>query len=135
MNYYRTPEGIIFNENNIIIEPDDNNPLWVEYVSFLTNGGTIIDVDYEITQQQPEVPNEVALWKLRFILSQMSLEQSVTDAINQLPEPQKTAATYIWNYGNAIDRYSSTVMFIQSHLQMSNSEVDSIFIQASEIVI
>jgi hypothetical protein len=82
-----------------------------------------------------EVPIEVALWKIRFVLKQMGLEDIVTTAMSQLPEPQKTAADYIWNYGNAIDRHSNTVLFIQSALQMTDIEVDNIFISANGIVL
>jgi hypothetical protein len=135
MVYFKTPEGVIFNEDNIIIEPNDNNPLWIEYVEYLTNDGIVTQVDYEITQPVPEIPSEVALWKLRFILSQMNLEESVVSALSLLPEPQKTAANYIWNYGNAIDRYSSTIMFLQQQLELTDAQVDQIFIQANSITL
>jgi hypothetical protein len=79
------------------------------------------------------VPSEVALWKLRFILNQMGLEQSVTDAINLLEEPQRKAATYIWNFGTAVDRDSNTVIFIKTALGFTEQEVDDIFIQANSI--
>ncbi len=133
--YYITPEGIIFDENQIIVVPDDNNPLWIEYVEYLTNDGIVTQVDYEITQPVPEIPSEVALWKLRFILSQMNLEESVASALLLLPEPQKTAANYIWNYGSAIDRYSSTIMFLQQQLELTDAQVDQIFIQANSITL
>jgi hypothetical protein len=84
------------------------------------------------TQKEP-VPTEVALWKLRFVLSQMQLELSVTDAINLLEEPQRTAATYIWNFGTAVDRDSNTVIFIKTALGFTEQEVDDIFIQANSI--
>jgi hypothetical protein len=88
----------------------------------------------EIAEAQKEsVPNEVALWKLRFVLSQMQLEQSVTDAINLLEEPKRTAATYIWNFGTAVDRNSNTVIFIKTALGFTEQEVDDIFNQANSI--
>lgn len=93
--------------------------------------------NYEVVVEEivepKDVPLEVALWKLRFILSQMQLEQSVTDAIVELPEPQKTAANYIWNFGNSVDRYSPTVLFIQSQLALTDLQVDGIFIEANKI--
>lgn len=134
MNYFKTPQGIIFNEDNVVIHPDDNNPLWLDYVSFLTNDGVVTKVDYEVTDVYTG-PDSVALWKLRFVLSQMGLEQSITDAMNGLPEPQRTAATYIWNYGNDIDRFSSTVQFIQNALELSESQVNEIYYQANLITL
>ncbi len=85
--------------------------------------------------QKESVPNEVALWKIRFVLSQMQLEQSVTEAINLLEEPQRTAATYIWNFGTAVDRYSNTVIFIKTALGLTEQEVDDIFINADKITL
>lgn len=82
-----------------------------------------------------QVPNEVALWKLRFILAQIGLENLVVDAMDKLPEPQKTAATYIWNYGNTIDRYSSTILFIQSVLQLTDEQVNNIYIQSNSLTL
>lgn len=134
MNYYITPQGIIFNKDNVVIEPNDNNPLWLDYVSFLTNDGVVTEVDYEVTNVYTG-PDSVALWKLRFVLSQMSLEDSITDAINTLEEPQRTAASYIWNYGNDIDRHSSTVQFIQTALGLTEAQVNQIFIQANSITL
>ena len=134
MNYFKTPQGIIFNEDNVVIEPNDNNPLWLDYVSFLTNDGVVTEVDYEITDVYIG-PDSVALWKLRFVLSQMSLEDSITTAIDSLPEPQRTAATYIWNYGNDIDRFSSTVQFIQTALGLTEAQVNNIYTQANALTL
>lgn len=114
-----------------------------EAVTFMTTAVVPMVVGGKLTEtatieqiaeaQKESVPNEVALWKLRFVLSQMQLEQSVTESINLLEEPQRTAATYIWNFGTAVDRYSNTVMFIKIALGLTEQEVDDIFIQANSI--
>lgn len=134
MQYFKTPEGVIFNQNNVVIVPDDNNPPWIEYVEFLINEGTVTEVNYEITDIYTG-PEAVALWKLRFVLAQMNLEESITTAIDSLSEPQRTAATYIWNYGNDIDRHSSTVSFIQNALALTDSQVNAIYTQANSITL
>jgi hypothetical protein len=90
----------------------------------------------EILQiQRGVVPDEVALWKIRAIVSLMGLEQSVTDALNLLPEPNRTAAIFIWDKGNAVDRVSLTVNYLQQALELTDSEVDNIFIEANKIVL
>ena len=114
-----------------------------ETVEFMTTAVVPMVVGGKLTEtatpeqiadaQKGLVPTEVALWKLRFVLSQMQLEQSVTDAINLLEEPQRTAATYIWNFGTAVDRDSNTVIFIKTALGLTEQEVDDIFIQANSI--
>ena len=65
----------------------------------------------------------------------MSLEDSIINAMNQLSEPQRTAANYIWNYGNSIDRHSSTVQFIQNTLGLTDTQVNNIYIQANALTL
>lgn len=82
-----------------------------------------------------EVPNEVALWKIRTVLKLMQLEEPVVNALNTLSEPTRTAALYIFEHGNTIERYSQTVLFIQSVLELTDEQVDEIFLQANAIVL
>lgn len=82
-----------------------------------------------------KTPAEVQLWRLRTILNLMNLIVTIENALDQLPEPNKTAAKNVWNYGTTVERYSQTVLFIQSVTQMTNDQVDEIFQQAEAIVI
>jgi len=138
MQYKTSKYGNIIkcdNDTITLIPMDEGSSLYQEYVQFLTAGGTVEPSNLFTEEEELEfnTPSEVALWKLRFVLSQMGLEESIIQAINQLPEPQKTASTYIWNYGNDIDRYSETIVFIQSILQLTTEQVNSIFIEASSL--
>jgi hypothetical protein len=134
MNYYITPEGTIFKEGNVIIEQNENNPLYLEYVDYLINNGTVQSVNYEILPQQ-EVPLEVPLWRVRVVLKLIGKEEIIEQALNQLEEPTRTAAMYIWQHGNVVERNSNTVLFLQSVIEMTNEEVDNIFIQANLITL
>lgn len=102
-----------------------NNNLPIE--SNLTN---ITDEDIAI-----QTPKDVALWKLRAVLNAMGLEQNVADEIEKLPNPPRVGATYIWNYGNSIDRNSNTISFIQNALSLTDTQVNQIFITANEITL
>ena len=82
-----------------------------------------------------KTPAEVQLWRLRTILNLMNLIATIENALDQLPEPNKTAAKSVWNYGTTVERYSQTVLFIQSVTQMTDDQVDEIFQQAEAIVI
>jgi hypothetical protein len=82
-----------------------------------------------------KTPAEVQLWRLRTILNLMNLIATIESALNQLPEPNKTAAKNVWNYGTTVERYSQTVLFIQSVTQMTDDQVDEIFQQAEAIQI
>ena len=55
--------------------------------------------------------------------------------LETLPEPSKTAANYIWNYGTTVERTSQTVLLLQSALQITNEQVDDLFIQAEAILL
>ena len=78
---------------------------------------------------------EVQLWRLRTILKLMNLETTIESALDELDEPNKTAAKNVWNYGTTVDRYSQTVLFIQSVLGLTDKQTNEIFIQAEAIVI
>jgi len=80
-------------------------------------------------------PSEVQLWRVRTILKLMNLETTIESALDQLEEPTQTAAKNVWNYGTTVERYSQTVLFIQSVTQMTDDQVDEIFQQAENIVI
>jgi len=82
-----------------------------------------------------KTPAETQLWRLRTILNLMNLISTIESALDQLPEPNKTAAKNVWNYGTTVERYSQTVLFIQSVTQMTDDQVDEIFQQAEAIVI
>jgi hypothetical protein len=131
-NIIKVDLGIIY-----LVPMNESFVEYQQYVKFLQSGGTVDSSDLYIEEEviQANTPAEVALWKLRFVLSQMNLEQSVSEALNTLPEPQKTAANYIWNYGNSIDRHSSTIAFLQQSLGLSNIQVNQMFIQANSITL
>lgn len=117
-NYFSNEKTL---ENSTEIIPVSEICIW--------NGTEWIDV----TNENVECPVEVALWKIRVILKVMQLEDLVANALENLEEPTKTAALYIWSYGTAIDRDSQTIAFLQAMLQLTNEQVDQIFIQANAL--
>jgi hypothetical protein len=82
-----------------------------------------------------KTPAEVQLWRLRTILKLMNLILTIESALDQLDEPNQTAAKNVWNYGTTVERYSQTVLFIQGVTQMTDDQVDEIFQQAESIEI
>ncbi len=64
-----------------------------------------------------------------------NLEQSVTDALDQLTDPQKTIAKRAWDFGSKTERSSPTVDFIKGVLNLTDAQVDDIFVQAEAIQI
>lgn len=81
------------------------------------------------------VPMSVLTWRIRAILAIRGLEQAVNNALDQLPEPNRTIAKRAWDYGSNTERTSQTVVFIQGVLNLTDEEVDEIFIEADKIEI
>ena len=98
---------------------EDELPGYIQYVMY----------------SKPTVPFEVQLWRIRTVLKLMELETNIESAIEAMPEPSKTAATYIWKFGTTVERASQTVMLLQSALQLTDEQVDDLFIQADAILL
>jgi len=94
-----------------------------------------VEYQEEIIPEPAIVPFEVPTWRLRAILALDNLEQSVTDALDQLTEPQKTIAKRAWDFGSKTERSSPTVDFIKGVLSLTDAQVDDIFVQAEAIQI
>jgi hypothetical protein len=119
-----TIEFLTLNDaNNFIIA----NPEWA--------GVAVIEYEEEILPTPVPVPFDVPTWRLRAILAINNLEQSVTDALDQLTDPQKTIAKKAWDYGRKTERSSPTVDFIKGVLNLTDAQVDDIFVQAEAIQI
>lgn len=89
-------------------------------------------INQELVYEDPNI-KEVALWKVRAILSVQGLLTKVDEEINKLPEPNKTLALMSWEYGTVISSDSPTVKFIQSVLGLTDEQVSSIFDSAESL--
>ena len=123
-------------DTEILIDELLQVPMITPYFDFDTGefceGATQGEID---EANKSDVPYEVQLWRIRTILKLSNLEQTVEIALNNLPDPQKTGALYIWNYGTTVERNSQTVLLLQSVLGLTDSQTDDIFIQAQNISI
>jgi hypothetical protein len=101
------------------------NPEWA--------GTPIIEYEEDILPTPVPVPFDVPTWRLRAILAINNKEQDVENAINQLPEPNKTIAKRAWDFGSNTERSSQTVVFIKGTLGLTDEEVDNYFIDAQNL--
>lgn len=76
---------------------------------------------------------EVPSWKLKLILDQIGLLSSIEPAINNLEEPNKSAALFAWNNSPSININSTTTNFVKQTLNLTNDEVASIFEQSNNL--
>lgn len=107
------------------------NPVFNQY----PNPTSLIEGD--IKTNILEVPFEVYFWRVRMVLKFMDLEEPIANAIPDLEEPIKTMVNYIWqnNINILVERHSQTLLFLQSVLQLTDQQVDEIFIEANGIQI
>jgi len=133
---YCVTEITTLQDNEIAVDELPTENFISAYYNFDTKTFYEGATEEEIAEyQQSLVPQEVQLWKIRTVISLMGLKETIENVMNNLEEPTKSAALNIWNYGTAIDRNSQTVLMIQSILQMTEVEVDNIFIQANNIIL
>ncbi len=123
-------------DTEILIDELLTDNLVKPYFNFDTRtfyeGATQEEIDQAF---RDKTPAESQLWRVRTILNLMNLVATIESALDQLEEPTKTAAKNVWNYGTTVERYSQTVLFIQSVTQMTDDQVDEIFQQAEAIQI
>ena len=135
INSVGTNSYTIVNLDNYVGELE-NHPILVEYSDLfeISEDELPAYIQY-VNTPALTVPDEVQLWRIRTILKLMQLETSIEQTLETLPEPSKTAANYIWNYGTTVERTSQTVLLLQSALQITNEQVDDLFIQAEAILL
>jgi hypothetical protein len=123
-------------ETEVLIDELLQVPMVKPYFNFETrefyDGATQEEIDQAF---KDKTPAESQLWRVRTILKLMNLIPTIESALDQLEEPNQTAAKNVWNYGTTIERYSQTVLFIQSVTQITDDQVDEIFQQAEAIQI
>ena len=114
----------------------ENHPILAQFPnSFEVSEDELPGYIQYVMYSEPTVPYEVQLWRIRTVLKLMQLETQIESAIDAMPEPSKTAATYIWKFGTTVERASQTVLLLQSVLQLTDEQVDDLFIQANTILL
>ncbi len=101
------------------------NPEW--------QGIPIIEYEEDILPPSVYVPDQVPTWRLRAVLALDGKEADVQNAINTLPDPNKTIAQRAWDFGSNTERTSQTVAFIKNVLSLTDAEVDQYFIDAENL--
>ena len=135
INSVGTNSYTIVNLDNYVEELEDH-PILVKYSDLFEISEDELPVYIQYVDMPVlTVPEEVQLWRIRTVLKLMQLETSIEQTLETLPEPSKTAANYIWNYGTTVERTSQTVLLLQSALQMTSEQVDDLFIQAEAILL
>ncbi|EJO91368.1 hypothetical protein A471_23078 [Ectopseudomonas mendocina DLHK] len=80
-----------------------------------------------------QVPEVVTMRQARLALHAAGLLDQVDPAIDQLPEPARTAARIEWEYSQVVRRDKPFVMAIGGALGLGAAQIDDLFITAAGI--
>ena len=73
------------------------------------------------------VPQSVTMRQARLALLDLDLLSSIDEAINAMPEPDKTKAKIEWEYAAVVERNSDWVSDLGQQLGLSDVQVDDLF--------
>ena len=138
INYDKVEKEIWYNDGfREVIQPEFDKETQQRTNQLLLVKGEFDYYTYLVEDKEiiKYIPVELPLWKLRVTLKMMDLISTIENIFNELPEPNKTAALAIWEYGNSVDRYSETVLFLQGQLNLTDEQVDEIFINSEKIIL
>ena len=82
------------------------------------------DVQYVHTSHTPDV---VTMRQARLALLDLDLLSSIDEAINAMPEPDKTKAKIEWEYAAMVERNSDWVSDLGQQLGLSDVQIDDLF--------
>lgn len=88
----------------------------------------------EMEAFQNQVPEKISKLQLKVQLVMMGYDlQLIEDAIKQLTEPHRTIAMLAWTDATNIHRDNSFITMVAQILQLTEKQVDQIFIEGEKI--
>lgn len=133
-----------FNNNGILQDVIETNPSiifpefyaaqFVEVPDDAQNGDLW---DGETLTRPPVKPPEqpkvtvVTMRQARLALLDVGRLADVDEAINGLPEPERTKAKIEWEYASKVDRNSEWVLNVSKQLGMDETQLDDLFVLAA----
>lgn len=79
------------------------------------------------------VPQQVAMWALREAVMTAGQMTAIANALNSLPEPQKSIGWNRWEYKETIVRDSPIIAMLQHELGWTDGFVDDLYKSAASI--
>lgn len=121
--------------------PEDSVEITDEYHTALLAGqsaGKVIAPDskgYPVLKSAPkavaQAPAIVTMRQARLALHAGGILQSVEDAVNAMPEPDRTAARIEWDYASRVERSSQFVVMLGAAIGLDDAQMDELFMAAS----
>lgn len=89
--------------------------------------------DYPPEDLPVEVPKRVSMRQARHALNAAGLLSQVETFLNMLPEAEQTAAKIEWEYSTTLDRDNPVVLQLIPLLELTEQQVDQLFINAASL--
>jgi len=104
----------------------------------ITEAATEINVGeidlYEYTEVPPVVPEEVKVWRIKVVAELQGILDDIQAALDSMPDGQeKIVANRCWNEGDVLRRHSQLFVSLASVLNLSDQQLDEMFIAAANL--
>jgi hypothetical protein len=125
-------------QNNMVVQVSANNKIFqvAEPLHWVTCTSSIKAYEFQYINDafvpyvpQPLIPSTVSMRQARIALLQSNLLDTVNAAINQGGEADKIK----WEYATEVNRSDSLVQNMAIALQLSESDLDNLFILAATL--
>lgn len=139
MGYYLTKRGNIIDDKRTLIPMVEGNPLYIGYVNFLRNNGTIQETELFSDEELQEIYNESipqTASKMRFFLALLNIgitRSMVYEVINQISDATLKEVVLIkFDLSQEFDRQDEHLIMLANQFEISEKELDNLFIEANE---
>lgn len=139
MGYYLTKRGNIIDDKRTLIPMDEKNPLYIGYIEFLRNNGTVEVTDLFSDEELQQIYNESipqTASKMRFFLALYNIgitRAMVYDVINQIKDENLKEIILIkFDLSQEFDRNDEHLILMAQQFNISSGQLDDLFIESNE---
>lgn len=138
MGYYLTKRGNIIDDKRTLIPMDEKNPLYIGYIEFLRNNGTVEVTDLFSDEELQQIYNESipqTASKMRFFLALLNIgitRSMVYDVINQITDENLKEIVLIkFDLSQEFDRQDEHLNMLAGIFNITQEQLDNLFIEAN----
>ena len=107
---------------------ETEKPFQEGYVAVQDGVGENNELLWKLLKVEVEIPHSITMRQYRLYLLNQNLLDRVEDIVSQ-----NKAWQIEWEYANEVERTNQLITAMQSSLNLTNEEVDNMFIEASKV--